>query len=362
MLIEKYKEELPALMNIKCRPCVSIIMPFEPKMYSKMALTHSLKIAANKIKHELYLNYAQNVADEVLDKLMDVINHLDYTTHKKSIAVFVSPEIKKAYYLDILVNEKVMVDSSFEIRDIVLNKQDKHEFLLLVISGKKEKIYFGNLHKLQLIVSNNAEHVHRDMPEPVANFTDAATVKETGLKRFLHYIDNGLSYTLKYYPLPLFVLSTKKTMGYFKTITKHNRNITGFIHGNFEDATESELISTIKPQLHNWNTIKEIHLMNYLKIAEDNLNLATGIHDVWLHANRRYKQLLVVEKNFYCPAFVTGKGETIFCNSNNDENIIAKDAVDDIIEKVLEHGGDVEFVDELKDYNHIALAEYYHNS
>jgi hypothetical protein len=35
--------------------------------------------------------------------------------------------------------------------------------------------------------------------------------------------------------------------------------------------------------------------------------------------------------------------------------------VDDVIEKVLENGGDVEFVDEgvLKDYHHIALILFY---
>jgi len=38
-----------------------------------------------------------------------------------------------------------------------------------------------------------------------------------------------------------------------------------------------------------------------------------------------------------------------------------KDAVDDIIEKVLENGGDIEFVDQdvLRDYGHIALIRYY---
>ena len=38
-----------------------------------------------------------------------------------------------------------------------------------------------------------------------------------------------------------------------------------------------------------------------------------------------------------------------------------KDAVDDVIEKVLETGGDVEFVDAavLNDYQHIALLQYY---
>lgn len=361
MLVARYKKELPALMNINCQPCVSVIMPFEPKMNSKMALAHSLKIAADKIKNELHINYAKNVANEVWEKLMNAINHLDYTTHKKSIAIYVSPEIEKIYYLDILVNEKVMVDSSFEIRDIVMNKQDKHEFLLLVISEKKEKIYYGNLNKLQLIVSNYAERIHRDLPEAVANFTDAETIKETDLKKFLHYVDNRLPHLLKYYPMPLFVFAAKKTMGYFKAITIHAQYITGFVHGNFDDATERELIEAIEPQLSNWNAVKEKHLMNYLRIAEDNLNLVSGIHDVWLNANRRHKQLLVVEKDFYCPAFVTEKGETVFCKSNIDSTVITKDAVDDIIERVLENGGNVEFVDALNKYDRIALTDDNHN-
>ena len=38
-----------------------------------------------------------------------------------------------------------------------------------------------------------------------------------------------------------------------------------------------------------------------------------------------------------------------------------KDAVDSVIEKVLEYGGDVEFVEDgsLADYNHIALIREY---
>ena len=110
-------------------------------------------------------------------------------------------------------------------------------------------------------------------------------------------------------------------------------------------------------QLKNWNSIKEQHLRNWLKNAQDNLQLSTGIDDVWTQANRRHKQLLIVEKDFYCPAFVTAKGETIFNNSNQQNDLIVKDAVDDVIEKVLQNGGDVEFVDELKDYNRIALID-----
>ena len=46
-------------------------------------------------------------------------------------------------------------------------------------------------------------------------------------------------------------------------------------------------------------------------------------------------------------------------SSNNPFYI--KDAVDDIMEKVLQNGGDVEFVENgvLKDYERIALIQYY---
>jgi hypothetical protein len=39
-----------------------------------------------------------------------------------------------------------------------------------------------------------------------------------------------------------------------------------------------------------------------------------------------------------------------------------KNVIDDIIEKILENGGDVEFTDKglLKDFNRIALGQYYY--
>ena len=66
-----------------------------------------------------------------------------------------------------------------------------------------------------------------------------------------------------------------------------------------------------------------------------------------------------MEKDFYCPAFVNANGETVFYNSyKKNSECIARDAVDSIIERVLENGGDVEFVEELDEYQHIALVEY----
>lgn len=351
------QRELPVLKAVKSQPCISVIMPFNPKMIAKQELAALLNNAYNQVQEELYKRYTAKTAGDLLNKLQQAINNLDYTTHKKSIALYVSTAVQQVYYLDIDVHEKVIVDTSFEIRDIVRNKKEQQEFLLLSISGKHEKIYVGNQENLRKIVSNNIEQVQRGLPEAIANFTDANTVEEIKLKKFLQYIDNGLPLIFKGYSFPLFVAGTEKTLGYFKQITKHHPHIAGFIQGSFDDATETELRKLLELQLKNWKLVKGKYLRTQIKMAQNNLQLAAGIHDVWMQASRRHKQLLIVEKDFYCPAFVTANGETIFRNNNKQNEVIANDAVDDIMEKVLQHGGDVEFVDDLKEYNRIALVD-----
>jgi hypothetical protein len=89
------------------RPAISIVMPFEPKMNQKALLSHSLKIAADKVERELKEGYSADITELVMAKLRSIISKLNYNTHKKSIAIYVSPVFEKVLYLDISVEEKI---------------------------------------------------------------------------------------------------------------------------------------------------------------------------------------------------------------------------------------------------------------
>ncbi|MGN6193861.1 MAG: baeRF3 domain-containing protein [Ginsengibacter sp.] len=357
MYAEKYRTDIPALALTENQPCISLMIPFDPKINSKASINYALKKATDKIKHDLYVAYDAHAAETVFKKLKNVIAHLDFSTLKKAITIYVSSQIEKVYYLNIELKEKIVVGNTFEIRDIVENKYDTPRFLILTISGNMQKIYEASGNKLQLIMSNKIDQVKRDLPEPVANFSDATSVKEIRLKNFLHYIDLQLSHILAVYSLPLLVMAPKKTMGYFQHLTKHLKNITGFIHGNFDAATESQLLKALEPHISNWKAIKEKHILNLLKIEEDKRRLIKGINDVWMHTSRNSKQFLVVEKGFCCTAFTTENGEIIFSDCLPKHKPVLRDAVDIIIEKVLEGGGDIEFVDDLKEFSKIALIK-----
>lgn len=351
--------------SIHYSPCISIIMPFEPKMSPKAELTHQLKIATDKVEREIRNNYPEDVTRLVIQKLKGIIRTLNLNTFKKSIAIYVSPVFEKVLYLDIPVEQKVIVNGSFEIRDLLYSKKELQQYLVLILTGKWSKVYLGNAAAFTKVKSNVPDHIaafKNDPPEKVANFSDPSYRKEVLQKKFIHHTDQGLSFLLQAYPFPVFVAGTNKMLGYFKSVTKNEKHIAGYIHGNYSESTEEKLAGKLKPYLENWKKVKQDALRQKMEEAADSGKLAVGIGDVWKQASQHRGQLLIVEKNFMCPAQQGPRDEIIFMPSEpyNKFSYI-KDAVDDIIEKVLEDGGDVEFVEEgvLTDFQHISLIQHY---
>ena len=111
-----------------------------------------------------------------------------------------------------------------------------------------------------------------------------------------------------------------------------------------------------------WKKVKEDNLVLQLDAAKSAGKIAIGIRNVWKEAMERKGRLLVIEKNYMCAADYSNDNEVIIPHDDTRNNAFyIKDAVDDVIERVLDNGGDVEFVDEglLKEYEKIVLINYY---
>jgi hypothetical protein len=346
-------------------PSVSVIMPFEPKISLKTELMHSLKIAAGKVEKILLRDYSGEPAIKVINSLNTLIQGLNFDTHKKGIALFVSPVFSKALYLDIAVEEKIIVDESFEIRDLVYCKKQAHKYLVLLLSNRESRILLGNNHEFVRLASTSAETIlayENNAPERTANFSDPSHRKEVAMEKFLYHIDQSLDLILNAYKLPVFVLGTDRTIGHFKQLTRHSNGVVQYIPGNYEDATNTELHKVLKPHVADWKSILQADLLHRMESAAGMKKLVFGMENVWAEVMHTRGKLLIVEKNYMFPALRTSSSSIEPKNDQNTEhgNYI-KDAVDDVIEKILENGGDVEFVEEgvLKDFDHIALILFY---
>ena len=176
------------------------------------------------------------------------------------------------------------------------------------------------------------------------------------------HIDDSLGIILNAYHLPVFVLGPEKVIGHFKSLSKHANAVIEYIQGNYDTTATEDLVSLLQPYLLEWNKLRQKDLLNLLENAAGSKKLAIGIRNVWREAMNAKGRLLLIEKDYMYTA-QRGANKSVIYMPVKPYNKFSpvKDAVDDVIEKVLESGGDVEFVDKylLKNYHHIALVQYY---
>ncbi|MFN8243669.1 MAG: hypothetical protein U0X40_06400 [Ferruginibacter sp.] len=350
---------------IHYRPAISVILPFEPKMTPKAELNTRLEECFRNVDKMVAADYPAEVHRLVMEKLQRLIGSLNFNTYKRSIAFYVSPVFEKLIYLDIPVEEKIIIDESFEIRDLVYSKKQVHKYLVLVLSQQEATIFLGNTETFVRILTRVPEETpggRHDTPSPVSNFTDKAGGKEVRMEKFLQHIDNALNVILNAYRLPLFVIGTERICGHFGQLTAHSAAVVEYLHGNYDNAGSETLKNVLQPALHDWKKVIQTQMLNRLTEARSHRRLASGIHEVWQEATQKKGKLLVVEKNYRYAAARSDREEVIYDTAGISNTFsLIRDAVDDVIEKVLENGGDVEFVEEglLDAYEHIALVLYY---
>lgn len=320
-------------------PKISMILPFEPLMFSKSDLENRLERVVQLVKATLLSRYARENALPLVFRIQKLFQNLNYFTHKKSIAAFVSPFCEKVDYISFAVEEKILVDGNFKIRDILLCKKHSVQFLVLLFDSNGSSVYLGDPEKVSLIKKNAMQQDLHDV------------------RHFLYGMDKDLSLVLRGYDLPVFVTGTQEMLDFFSQITTNKASIVSWIplkHSPSEQTIRSKLM----PYLQRWETIRGQQLLQQVEIARRKRRLVSGVTKVIEAAQFEKNRLLLVENNFSYPiGGLTGeKDKTVITGS---KAFYIGDAVDEIIEKVLETGNEAEMVpdDSLKRYNRIALIQ-----
>jgi len=320
-------------------PVVSLFVPFEPKMVSKNEIAYKLKALLNEAEQKLIKAFSISAGKPVLERLKSVIKNLDYSTHKKSTAIYVSAEEEKLFYLDAPLEEKVIVDTSFNIRNLVESKKGLQQHLVLVLGSHISRVYFGNgLHLVSMLTNTSKKSQSDNIPS---------------LENFLTDIDSNLGIILNYFPLlPLFVVGEASILNKYKILTKNETHITQLIETGSDEVTVEEVKTALQPYIINWEYIRMKHLHHRLHNALEGGKVAVGINNVTKTANQRHAKLLVVEKDYTVPVIKVEQSKTLSAN-----HALFTDAVDEVIERVLSSGGEVAFAGKnvLEGYQHIAL-------
>ncbi|MDQ2753215.1 MAG: hypothetical protein M3R72_09355 [Bacteroidota bacterium] len=320
-------------------------MSFEPKMIRKKDLASKLICLKKEAETQLRRDFFVFEPEVVLQRLNTIIRDISFSTHKKSLAIYVTAEAEKIFYLTIPLCEKVMINQTYNIRSLVDNKKDVQQYLVLTLNKQSSTICSGCNGKLTCMIITAATS---------NGYTDTTNFST---EDFLKQVDNGLSITLSTFSCPLFVIGTAEILNQYKLITKNNSHIGEFIVCGSDDISEEKIRTIIQPYIADWSKVKNKYLLQKLYDASFGRKLAVGISDVFHVANQKRGKLLIVEKSYTFPV-VNDNNKEINPIKNMRPGTVFTDLVDETIEKVLENDGDVEFVEEgfLDKFMHIAFV------
>ncbi|HUB59472.1 MAG TPA: hypothetical protein VL978_02155 [Puia sp.] len=352
MLIHTRTTALPTIERTKDILPVAIVMPYNPKMTSGRERESRLKCLLAKTERELLSRYPADIAMPVIRNVQQAVKSLNGNTHRSSVAIFVTGGDIHTLYMDIPVEETLIIDTPFAVKDILDCRVDEREFLVLALSSRNSRVYVSTGEDFRIIKSNTPENVYaylNEVPTPTANFSDPSSRREIMLDKFLRHIDEGLDSVLAAWPRPVFVIGEPRVAGHFKSLTRHGKNIVAYIHQDPTERNTAHWKECLGPYLAEWEKVREAHTLQLVEKATDAGKLVAGIQEVTRQARYHTGRLLVVEKGF------TGAAGPATADFH------LTDPVDQIIWQVLGNGGKVERVerDSLAPLGHIALVKYY---
>jgi hypothetical protein len=299
-------------------------------MTPRAELDARLRGALACAEKKLLMAHPAEMAMPIVRKMQQLVRGLNPSTHKVAVALFVSEEVSKVIYLDTEVEERVIVDQPFHVRDLAECKAGSRDFLVLLLSSKESKMYWSSGNGLKLIKSNSPQNVYaylNEVPERSGNFSDPEERREVILNKFLHHMDLGLGAVLKMYPLPVFVVATDRVAGHFARLTHHSHRIAGYICKDGIDLSVENLKALLEPQLADWASMQSRLLLQQMEKAAQAGKLACGIHEVRKAARCHNSRMIILGD-----AEVDEKGASVYSDGE----------IDGLVEKVLESGGTVE--------------------
>lgn len=369
------KEKINQLINHHAYPSVSILFPTHRLQPQRFTDAHKLKETLRLVKHELIEANGRRGFDltDMLIRVEDALNKIDFNHQKEGLGVYISPEISEMVQFPFSISERVVINYHFPSRELLYLNQVATEFNLLALHKKSAHLFESDGEKLTEIFNENfpAELKEEYEYEHPAIFRsngstvlkqyekEESDIMEKRTARFYRKIDKQLKDLRK----PLVVAGNEEELHDFLSITSNKKNIKGTIEGNYE-YDETNRLSKAAIELFKENaSLKEKSIRREVKELYGEEMSVYGMLNVWKSVTQGNCQELFVEKDYAEPAYISDdetelKRKNIFRNSKFRR---INDMIEKIIEKVLAKGGKVYFAENnaLKEFDRIALKLRY---
>ncbi|MGH8521148.1 MAG: hypothetical protein ACREU9_06960 [Gammaproteobacteria bacterium] len=313
--------------------------------------------AANRLLGE----FSKREIEPLLSRLEQLADGIDYRYTLDGLALFVNRDFARAFQLPFSLKERVVVDDSFFTRDLVLAMNRTPRYWTLVLSEKPTRLFEGTCENLVEIQDGGFPITHEgpggEQLLPGGLGVNKSEYRDERHRQFFRQVDAALKPFMAGDPLPLAVVGVDRFLAFFNEVMNHTTSIMTILTGSHDKTSAHELGKLVWPLVKaNLDEKRQQDLLKLDKAIGERKFVST-IGEVWRLASEGRGSLLLVEEDFHFPGRVDETRMHLTPADDLAGPDVIDDAVDEIVEMVLDKRGQVRFVDngQLETHQRIVL-------
>ncbi|MDP4284045.1 MAG: hypothetical protein Q8891_06450 [Bacteroidota bacterium] len=123
---------------------LALAMPFQPSMWNEKSIHSVFNNVIEIVKTKLNGRYSEGCSIAIVTRLEKLFAQLNFNTHRKSLAIILSPDDEKLFYFNFPVKSVVFSSRFVSPLDLAVNIDKKADFYLLVLENDMVRIYEYN--------------------------------------------------------------------------------------------------------------------------------------------------------------------------------------------------------------------------
>ncbi len=357
-----HRSDLDKLARMHALPAVSLLFGTDRRRPGNGEDVLRLRGLVGEARRRLHDAYGLDDASPLVARLQHVSEHVDWMHPEDGVAIFVTADEQFVFPLPFAVDDHVVVEETFATRTLLRAVQRADRYRVLVLSGHRSRLFEGFDAKLHEVSEGSfpveveapleEDTPHRDLP-PHERRRDAD-------HHFVfRAVDRALHERSAADPLPVIVVAVERDLAFFDEVTTHGATIVDRITGDHSRDDALDIARLVAPVAQAHFDRRRTDAVGEVERAVGAKRAALGVHDAWAPALGGRGRLLVVEDDYVFPGHVVG--DELVAGAGPSRAGRLDDAVDELIEAVMTHGGDAVLVGPggLGEYGPVALVLRY---
>lgn len=350
------RSDIQQLQSIHDYPALSILLPTHRNHPENRQDAIRLRNLINQAAERLRAEFPSQDIAPIVERLNSLATQVDYRHLLDGLSLFVSRHFSGQFYLPFPVKERVVVDKAFATRDLVYALNRSPRYRVLVLSEKPTRLYEAVRDTLAEMETGGFPMMYTGPgagePLPGGFGIRRSAHRDEHMRRFFRQVDNALGEIMAAESVPLIVVGVERYLAFFDEVSKGKRPVLARLTGSHDKTPAAKLAQLVWP-------LAQAALADQRQAALRELGTqpyVSGIDEVWRKAQTGRGKLLFVEEGYRYPAHFDAEADRLLPSNNG-----AADAVDELIEMVLNKGGQVIFVEDgaLNAHQRIALMLRY---